>query len=41
MAEAADLVREGRPDAAIRKLQQAAQSAPEAWLPRVRLGVLY
>lgn len=41
LAEAAGLVRDGEVDRAIRKVQQAAKAAPEAWLPRVRLAVLY
>lgn len=41
LGEAADLVAVGQPDLALRKTQQAAKLSPEAWLPRLRLAVMF
>lgn len=41
LAEAADLLRDGGVDQAIRRVQQAVKAAPEAWLPHLKLAVLY
>jgi len=41
LAEAADLLREGSVDQAIRRVQQAVKAAPEAWLPHLKLAALY
>jgi len=41
LKEAADLAAAGALDKAIRKLQQAVRSAPESYLPRLRLAQVY